>query len=100
LGAWQDALSYFEQAVASDPSYELPRIVSAIVHWNLGELSKADAITVRVDQDGEGLGRFEHAVLEMIRARFCNFRSLKKPGGSGPPPSAPPRPLAIRATSP
>lgn len=67
-GAWKDALASFQRSVAIDPDYELPLIVSAIAHWNLGELAAADAIAHQVDVHREELGTFEHALLDMVRA--------------------------------
>jgi DNA-binding SARP family transcriptional activator len=67
-GDWPGALRHLERAVAGDAAYALPLVVSAIVHWNLGELAAAERAAVRASPLVVGAGPFERAVLDMVRA--------------------------------
>ncbi|HEX6307519.1 MAG TPA: BTAD domain-containing putative transcriptional regulator [Longimicrobiales bacterium] len=67
-GEWHAALDHFRQATRQSPDYALPRIVSAIAHWNLCELTQARATALEADARRGSLGRFERAVLDMVLA--------------------------------
>jgi tetratricopeptide (TPR) repeat protein len=65
---WRAALLHLERSAASDTTYALPLIVSAIARWNLGELEAADALAGRAGAVLGGSGPFERALLDMVRA--------------------------------
>lgn len=65
-GAWRDALQQFREAAEQEPTYALPRIVSAITHWNLGELPEAGTVAEEASELRNTLGQFERAVLDMV----------------------------------
>jgi tetratricopeptide (TPR) repeat protein len=65
---WRGALQHFDRALAGHPDYVLPLLVSAIVHWNLCELDRAEATVRRAAPLVRDAGPFEQALLEMIRA--------------------------------
>lgn len=65
---WRGALEHFRRSVALEPDYALPRIVSSIALWNLGELEEARATAMVADDLRHSLGPFEHAVLDMVLA--------------------------------
>lgn len=67
-GEWPAALEYFHRAGDLAPDYALPRIVSAIALWNMGELRSARAAAREADALRVSLGRFERAVLDMVLA--------------------------------
>ena len=67
-GEWHTALMDFRRSSALEPEYALPRIVSAIALWNLGELPDAQAAATEAARLGHSLGRFERAVLDMVLA--------------------------------
>ena len=67
-GEWRKALDHFRAAAEDEPDYALPRIVSAITHWNLVELDAADAIAREAARVRNSLGRFERAVLDTVLA--------------------------------
>jgi tetratricopeptide (TPR) repeat protein len=67
-GDWRGALRHLESAAASDATYALPLIVSAIARWNLGELAAAEAAVERARPLIAGAGPFERALLDMVRA--------------------------------
>lgn len=67
-GDWQGALAHFRQATEADPEYSLPRIVSAITRWNLGQLAESAAIAREAARSRERLPPFERAVLDMVLA--------------------------------
>jgi tetratricopeptide (TPR) repeat protein len=67
-GDWRGALQHLERAAASDATYALPLIVSAIARWNLGELTAAEAAVERARGLVAGAGPFERALLDMVRA--------------------------------
>lgn len=67
-GRWEPALERFRQAAEAEPEYALPRIVQAITHWNLGQLAEAEAVAREASRHREGVGPFESAVLDMVRA--------------------------------
>jgi DNA-binding SARP family transcriptional activator len=67
-GEWPAALEYFRRAGTLAPDYALPRIVSAIALWNMGELRSARAAAGEADALRVSLGRFERAVLDMVLA--------------------------------
>lgn len=67
-GDWPQALDHFRDAADREPDYALPRIVSAITHWNLVELPAAKAIAAEAARLRGSLGRFERAVLDMVIA--------------------------------
>lgn len=67
-GRWEAALSRFRQAVEIEPEYALPRVVRAIAHWNLGQLEEAETVAREAEALRHRLGRFEGAVLDMVRA--------------------------------
>jgi uncharacterized protein HemY len=67
-GDWRGALRHLERSAARDATYALPLLVSAIAHWNLGELEAADAVAGRAGAVMAGAGPFERALLDMVRA--------------------------------
>jgi serine/threonine-protein kinase len=67
-GAWRESLDFLERATRADPSYSLPLIVTAIVHWNLGELAQAEKIVRRINRSRRTLGVFERAMVDMVLA--------------------------------
>jgi DNA-binding SARP family transcriptional activator len=67
-GNWPNALDQFRAAAELAPAYALPRIVSAIAHWNLEQLPQARAIADEATTLRSSLGRFERAVLDMVLA--------------------------------
>lgn len=66
-GDWASALSRFKQAAAADPDYALPLIVSAITHWNLGQLDDAESAAARAAARVHTLRPFERGVLDMVQ---------------------------------
>jgi DNA-binding SARP family transcriptional activator len=83
-GDWRGALRHLERSAARDATYALPLLVSAIAHWNLGELEAADAVAGRAGAVMAGAGPFERALLDMVRAWLAGGLG----GGvrGGPPP--------------
>ena len=67
-GEWRTALASYRRSSELEPEYALPRIVSAIALWNLGELPDAQAAAAEASRLGHSLGRFERAVLDMVLA--------------------------------
>jgi DNA-binding SARP family transcriptional activator/TolB-like protein len=67
-GEWRTALANYRRSSELEPEYALPRIVSAIALWNLGELPDAQAAAAEASRLGHSLGRFERAVLDMVLA--------------------------------
>jgi DNA-binding SARP family transcriptional activator len=67
-GEWSNALAHFDRAGELAPDYALPRIVSAITHWNMGELRDARDAAREAEKLSMSLGRFERAVLDMVSA--------------------------------
>jgi tetratricopeptide (TPR) repeat protein len=67
-GEWVRALEHFAHCRTLAPGYALPRIVSAIAYWNLGQLHEARAVAREADALRTTLGRFERAVLDMVLA--------------------------------
>jgi tetratricopeptide (TPR) repeat protein len=67
-GAWREALGHLRRAARTDPAFTLPLIVSAIAHWNLGELAQAGAVARRASRSRHLLGPFEEAVLDTVLA--------------------------------
>lgn len=67
-GGWREALASFHRAIDLEPEYPLPRVVSAIAHWNLSELPEARSIAREADARRSSLGPFERAVLDMVLA--------------------------------
>ncbi len=64
---WTGALAQFRRSVELEPGYALPRVVGAIALWNLGELERAEAAATEAEARRASLGRFEQAVLDMVR---------------------------------
>jgi DNA-binding SARP family transcriptional activator len=67
-GEWRDALIHFRRSASLEPSYALPRIVCAIAHWNLMELTEARVVATEATALRDSLGRFERALLDMVLA--------------------------------
>lgn len=67
-GQWYPALTHFRKSVKLEEGYALPRIVSAICRWNVGELPGAEAMAAEALELSGSLGRFERAMLEMVMA--------------------------------
>lgn len=67
-GDWQASLSRFRHSVDLEPEYALPRIVSAIALWNLGDLADAKAAAGEAATLRDTVGPFEQALLDMVRA--------------------------------
>lgn len=65
---WRGALTHLRRATASDATYALPLLVSAIAHWNLGELDQAEGVVARAQSLVVAAGPFERALLDMVRA--------------------------------
>lgn len=65
---WRGALLHLRRATASDATYALPLLVSAIAHWNLGELDRAEGVVARAQPLVAAAGPFERALLDMVRA--------------------------------
>lgn len=65
---WLAALEHFQRARELAPGYALPRIVSAIALWNMGELGAAREAAREADALRISLGRFERGVLDMVLA--------------------------------
>jgi DNA-binding SARP family transcriptional activator len=67
-GRWRPALDHFLRASEAAPDYALPRVVQAIVHWNLDELPEAEDTARKAAAMRHRLGPFEAAVLDMVRS--------------------------------
>jgi DNA-binding SARP family transcriptional activator len=67
-GRWRPALDHFRSALEAAPDYALPRVVQAIVHWNLEEFPEAEAVARQAASMRNRLGPFEAAVLDMVRS--------------------------------
>jgi DNA-binding SARP family transcriptional activator len=67
-GRWRPALDHFRRALEAAPDYALPRVVQAIVHWNLEEFPEAEAVAREAASMRSHLGPFEAAVLDMVRS--------------------------------
>ena len=65
---WRVALTYFHRSAELEPAYALPRVVSSIALWNLGELAQARAAAGEAATLRDSLPRFERAVLDMVQA--------------------------------
>jgi len=65
---WRSALVHFRRSATLEPDYALPRVVSAIALWNLGELDEAETAASEAAGLSQSLGRFERAVLAMVLA--------------------------------
>lgn len=65
---WRGALEHLGRATTSDAAYALPLLVSAIAHWNLGELERAEGVVARAQPLVVAAGPFERALLDMVRA--------------------------------
>lgn len=67
-GDWGGALPHFQRSAAAGPGYALPRLVSAIAHWNLGQLELALAAARDAERTCPAMSRFEREILKMIQA--------------------------------
>ena len=67
-GEWTAALEFFGRATALAPEYALPRVVSAIALWNLGDVHGAEHAAREAQALRATLGSFETAVLDMVHA--------------------------------
>jgi len=67
-GEWREALTHFHRSAELEPEYALPRVVSSIALWNLGELAGARATADEAATMRNSLPPFERAVLDMVQA--------------------------------
>jgi DNA-binding SARP family transcriptional activator/TolB-like protein len=63
---WEEALEYFERAVALDPTYMEPSLYTAVAHLNLGAPAVADSVLRELSRSYVLQGTYDRARFAMV----------------------------------